>query len=202
MNGAPAAGDVVFYVLLLVLPLSALLAQRMPLGSTLKMAAAWVAIFVVALLLMSQRERLRPLWQGTHDLLLGRDQTVSGGTVRIAMADDGHFYADVRINGVARRMLVDSGATTTALSVATAKAAGVVLSGSPFPVFIDTANGQVEANAATVAMLELGPVTAQDLPVVVAPAFGDSDVLGMNFLSRLRGWQVDGRTLILNAEPT
>ena len=37
---------------------------------------------------------------------------------------------------------------------------------------------------------------ARDLPVVVAKEFGD-DVICMNFLSRLKGWRVEGRSLIL-----
>jgi aspartyl protease family protein len=43
------AGMAVFYILLLVLPVSALLARRMPIGRTLMMALAWVAIFAVVL---------------------------------------------------------------------------------------------------------------------------------------------------------
>lgn len=39
------------------------------------------------------------------------------------------------------------------------------------------------------------------LPVVVSPAFGDTDVLGMNFLSRLKSWRVEGDTLILEPAP-
>jgi aspartyl protease family protein len=42
-------GMAVFYVLLLVLPVSALLARRMPIGRTLTMALAWAAIFAVVL---------------------------------------------------------------------------------------------------------------------------------------------------------
>jgi aspartyl protease family protein len=45
--------------------------------------------------------------------------------------------------------------------------------------------------------LKLGDIVARDLPVVVSPAFGDTDVLGMNFLSQLKSWRVEGRTLIL-----
>ncbi len=40
-------GMAIFYVLLLVLPISALLARRMPIGRTLTMALAWAAIFAV-----------------------------------------------------------------------------------------------------------------------------------------------------------
>ena len=32
---------------------------------------------------------------------------------------------------------------------------------------------------------------------VLAPSLGDLDVLGMNFLSQLASWRVEGRTLVL-----
>ncbi len=41
-----------FYGLLLVLPLSALLARRIPTSTTVRYAAAWVAIFGLAFLLV------------------------------------------------------------------------------------------------------------------------------------------------------
>jgi aspartyl protease family protein len=47
------------------------------------------------------------------------------------------------------------------------------------------------------AELRFGTIVARDLPVVVSPAFGTTDVLGMNFLSKLKSWRVEGRTLIL-----
>jgi aspartyl protease family protein len=42
-------GTAIFYVLLLVLPVSALLARRLPIGRTLTMALAWAAIFAVVI---------------------------------------------------------------------------------------------------------------------------------------------------------
>jgi aspartyl protease family protein len=45
--------------------------------------------------------------------------------------------------------------------------------------------------------LRLGDIAARGLGVVVSPAFGDTDVLGMNFLSKLKSWRVEGQTLIL-----
>lgn len=42
-------GMTVFYILLLVLPISALLARRMPVGRTLTIALAWAAIFAIVL---------------------------------------------------------------------------------------------------------------------------------------------------------
>ena len=40
-------------------------------------------------------------------------------------------------------------------------------------------------------------VDAKDLPVVVAEEFGDSNVIGMNFLSSLRSWRVEGTEMVL-----
>ena len=40
-----------------------------------------------------------------------------------------------------------------------------------------------------------------DLTVFVASNFGDLDVLGMNFLSRLKSWRVEGNVLILEPQP-
>lgn len=129
---------------------------------------------------------------------LGLDsQEVVGNEVRLPMASDGHFWAEVSINGVERRMLVDSGATVTALSQATADAASVSRGGTLLPVILRTANGSVQAQTGTVERLALGNIEARNLKVVTSPALGNVDVLGMNFLSQLESWRVEGRVLIL-----
>ena len=113
------------------------------------------------------------------------------------MARDGHFWADATINGVRRRLLIDSGATVTAISERTAAAAGVEGNLGPVPVVLQTANGMAPARSGSVDELRLGNIVARDLKVVVSPAFGDMEVIGMNFLSKLASWRVEGRTLIL-----
>jgi aspartyl protease family protein len=129
---------------------------------------------------------------------LGLDrQEVVGDEVRIKMGRDGHFWANVRINGTERRMLVDSGATVTALSEATARATGVEADTTLVPLIMKTANGTVRAAAGTVERLDVGKIAATDLKVVISPTLGDTDILGMNFLSELKSWRVEDRTLIL-----
>lgn len=137
---------------------------------------------------------------------LGLDgQSVVGNEVRIRMARDGHFWAQASINGIERRMLVDSGATVTALSQTTADLASVERGVGLLPVIMQTANGTVQAETATVEQLGLGSIEARNLNVVVSPALGNVDVLGMNFLSQLASWRVENRVLILVpkiADPT
>lgn len=197
MTGETTA-NALYLVLLLVLVASSLTIRRMPLGQMAKMALGWVAIFAVAMLIVAGRHRIADGWRVFTGAFNGGGQTVHGGVVRIAKSDDGHFWASAEINGVHRRMLIDSGATDTAISSATAAAAKLDLGESPFGTILSTANGNVAATRATIRDLEVGSIATHDLPVVVSPAFGDTDVLGMNFLSRLKGWRVEGDVLILD----
>jgi aspartyl protease family protein len=129
---------------------------------------------------------------------LGLDQQeVVGDEVRIPMSRDGHFWAQVKINGTEKRMLVDSGATVTALSEATAAEAGVEPDATLVPLLMKTANGTVRTDAGSLDRLTIGAIEVRGLKVVISPALGDTDILGMNFLSQLKSWRVEGRTLIL-----
>jgi len=131
---------------------------------------------------------------------LGLDnQQVVGDEVRIRMSPDGHFWAQVALNGVERRMLVDSGATVTALSQQTAQLVSIDRSASLLPVAMRTANGIVRAETGVVDTLSLGGIEARNLKVVTSPSL-TIDVLGMNFLSQLASWRVEGRTIVLVPE--
>lgn len=189
--------NALYLALLLILPVSALAARRIPLKQTAKMALAWIGIFAIGFVIVGNRHRVTDLWARISDTIGGSDQSVVGDQVRIQMADDGHFWAWVDLNGVKRRMLIDSGATTTAISAGTAKAAGLDLEQSPFAIVLDTANGKVAAQRSSVASLTIGTITFRDLPVVVSKSFGETDVIGMNFLSRLAAWRVERGVLIL-----
>ena len=186
-----------FYLLLLILPVSALIARRVPLLRVITMLATWAALIVLLLFVVAQREKFDPYLSRLAVALNLSGQEVVGSEVRITMSPDGHFWAKATIAGVSGRLLIDSGATVTALSSATASKAGLTVEQPLFPVVIQTANGSVSAQTATIPELKLGNVVARDLPVVVSPAFGETDVLGMNFLSRLKSWRVEGRTLVL-----
>lgn len=129
---------------------------------------------------------------------LGIDsQKVEGGEVRIRMSPDGHFWARVEMNGVERRMLIDSGATITTISEDTARAAAVQPGSVIAPIVLRTANGAIAARPGRIDRLRLGSIEASGVSVAISPAIGNLDVLGMNFLSDLASWRVEGRTLIL-----
>ena len=185
-------------ILMMILPLSALISRRIPLKKAAAMAGIWAAILVAGVLIVGlTRDGIASSWEQLKSVMGNDEQRITGGAVRLRMAADGHFWANVTINGTPVHMLVDSGATVTSLSMETAKAAGLDLDQNPIPVQIMTANGAVMARTSSADRLTIGPIVARDLRVDVAEEFGTTNVLGMNFLSRLKSWRVENGWLIL-----
>jgi aspartyl protease family protein len=120
--------------------------------------------------------------------------------MRIARSENGHFMATVTINGKDIPMLIDSGASVTSISTETARAVGITVDMSGFPVIVETANGMVDARRAIAGAFSVGPIKRKDFPIHVGDGIGDEGLLGMNFLNTLAGWRVEGSTMILNPE--
>jgi aspartyl protease family protein len=62
---------------------------------------------------------------------------------------------------------------------------------------MNTANGIVAAQLSTIDEIRFGNVAARGLDVVIMPNLGDTNVVGMNTLSRLASWRVEGDEMIL-----
>ncbi len=190
--------NLVFAIGALVLVASALFSRRIGLGEIVRSVLGWVAIFAIFIVGFSYQKEIIGVWHKvTGEITGANEQQVVGGTLKIRQSPDGHYWADAEVNGMPVRFLIDSGATTTAMTLKTARAANVDINDGGFPTYLNTANGTVEAQRGTIQALRVGPMMALELPVVVAEAFGDSNVLGMNFLSEMKSWRVEGGEMIL-----
>lgn len=199
MNDGDQALSFVYLVGCLILVASGLMVRRAPIGQTLKMALAWLLIFAAGFAIFALKDDFRALGGRILAEVRGEAaQQSKGGELRIRAAQDGHFWIDGEVNGRRARFLVDSGATVTTLSRATATRAGVASSGG-FGVLIDTANGTIVVDRGSADTLRVGPIERRGLPVHISGAQGDLNVLGMNFLSTLSAWGVEGRTLVLKS---
>src|SRR5689334_11059781 len=174
-----------------------MLLQRIPVvGGIVRFAISLGLLAFLIFILLQQAPYQPELSRLTSSLGLD-DQRVSGKELRVNMAPDGHFWVVASVNGVKRRMLIDSGATVTALSEDTAQAANVDKGSNLPPVILRTANGAARGETGSIHELRVGNIVARNLKIVTAPGLGTLDVLGMNFLSKLDSWRVEGRTLIL-----
>jgi len=183
----------VYYVVLLVAVAGSLIGMRQPIGKTLKMALAWIAIFGVGFILFSFRSEFSAFGQRLKSEAMG-SAIVEGQTVRVPMAEDGHFWLEAKVNGHALRFMVDSGASVTTVSRESATAAGMPIGTER--TFVQTANGSTTAIKGWADRLEVGPIARTDFPIDINE-HDDTNLLGMNFLSSLKGWRVEGHFLVL-----
>lgn len=190
-----SAPNALYLLLLLLLVASSLFGMRMPIGQATKMTLAWVAIFGVGFALFAFRNDFSSLGSKLRDEAVGASAVEdAGGELRIPMQEDGHFWVDARVNGAPVRFLVDSGASVTTVSREIADAAGIETGMRVAEV--ETANGTVRMRPARAEQLQLGSIRLSGVSVLVADQEG-LNVLGMNTLSSLEGWGVQGRTLVL-----
>lgn len=174
-----------------------MLLQRIPVVGRLIRFAFSLGLLAFLIFIVLQQAPYQPELSSLTQRLGLDDQKVAGRELRVRMSSDGHFWVIASINGVKRRMLIDSGATVTAISENTAHEAGVDADTGITPVVLRTANGMAPAQIGAIDELRVGNIVARNLRIVTSPGLGSIDVLGMNFLSRLESWRVEGRTLIL-----
>ena len=199
MNGGDQALNFIYLLGCLVLVGSSLMVRRLPLGQSLKMILAWALIFGAAFVAFTLKDDFLALGRRAYAEIRGDNVVSTGqGEIRIRQSDDGHFYINGEVNGHAVRFLVDSGATITTLSRATAQSAGVVPDGG-IGVMVDTAKGTTIDDRATADRLKVGPIERSSFAVHVSRGDGELDVIGMNFLSTLSAWGVEGQTLVLKS---
>ena len=189
--------NLVYALLFLVLVVSSLAARRLSFGQTARYALAWVAIFAGAIVLYSFRNVAGQAWEQVKREISPDAPVQSGPSVNIRKGDDGHFHVDARVNGHDVKFMIDSGATTSSLSKADAAAADVPIDETGFSEAVETANGMAMMRRAQIDRLEVGSIVRTDHPILVSGDTVELSVLGMNFLSSLKSWRVEGDEMIL-----
>jgi len=183
-------------VLMIVLVGSSLAARRIPMGQFAKMAAAWIGIFLIVFIGFTYRGEIMGVGQRLRaEIDPAAAITAPDGSLRIRKAEDGHFWVRGQVNGKDVDFLIDSGATTIALSPDVVKAAGIAPSDRRGEV--DTAAGPVTIEVVRIDRLVVGPFERERIEAMTAPEFRQTNVLGMNWLSGFASWGVEGDWLIL-----
>ena len=191
-------GSLIYMVVLLMLVASSLLAHRLPIAQMARMLLSWLLIFAAVFLVFSYRAEFAQVWDRVSANLSQKPIVSADGSVRIAKSPDGHFWVTASVNGKPVRFMVDSGATVTSMSAKTARMASIDLNGLAFPALVQTANGAIEMRRARIKTFTVETIERRDMAVLVSDALGDTNLLGMNFLSSLNGWRIEGEEMILN----
>lgn len=189
---------VIYSILLLVLVGSALISRRIPMGQVLKMTLIWIAIFLLLFIIFSFRSEFGTVWERMKSEVSGTsNQTTSGEQIILTRHDNGHFWIRASVNNVPIDFLVDSGATGISMSDVDADKAGINYDFNDIPVIVSTANGQSRSWRAQISSFKTETVTYDNVPILVSPTLGDTNLLGMSYLNRLQSWRVSGDKMIL-----
>ena len=177
--------------------IGAVMVRRRVFGGRIVRTVSTLALTAIMLTVVLQLSRFDPRIDVAVPQLGMPEQVVEGGETRVELSADGHFWLNAELNGVPARFLVDTGATVTAVSQGVAERAGLEPRPGGIPVRIETANGAINAQISSADSLRFGNVDASGIDVIIAPNLGRTNVIGMNVLSRLESWRVEGKTLIL-----
>ena len=184
----------VYILMAIMLVLGSLMARREPMAKMVTMALAWIVIFAAGFVLFTFRDDFGYLAQRLKAEAIG-SPVDQGRETRIPMAIDGHFWVNAKLNGRDVKFLVDSGATMTTIDRQTANDTGVQVSPKA-DEYVRTGNGIIRVSSGRAAELSVGGIVRHDVGLQVAEN-DDLNVLGMNYLSSLSRWGVEGRWLIL-----
>lgn len=122
-----------------------------------------------------------------------------GGETVLARAGDGHFYADVTVDGRDYRMLVDTGASVIALTAADAEAMGLRWNDADLSVVAQGASGPVEGVHTTIGTVALGDHQASNVAAIIVPHGLTVSLLGQSFLETLGNVQMNGDAMVLGS---
>lgn len=185
-----------YLLMAIMLIAGSLIARREPIAKMATITLAWLAIFGAGFVLFTFRDDLGYVGQRLKAEATG-EPVVQGKLVRIPMAIDGHFWVLGSLNGKPVKFLIDSGATMTTIGRDTAEDVGVAISANRGQM-VRTGNGMLRVATGRAESLAIGPIERRGVGLHIAE-HEDLNVLGMNYLSTLQRWGVEGRWLILES---
>jgi len=186
------------YLLMAVMLIAgALIGRRAPLARGITSILAFVVIFGAGFIVFSFRDDLHYVAQRLEAEATGKPVQLASDVIRVPIAVDGHFWIQAEVNGVPVDFLVDSGATMTTIGRKTAALAGVAVSDGRNQV-VRTGNGLIRVATGRAQTVSVGDIERRNVRMFVAD--GDElNVLGMNYLTSLKRWSVEGRWLVLES---
>ena len=184
----------VYILVAVMLVLGTLMSRREPWARLVTTALAWISIFAAGFVLLTFRDDFGWVGQRLRAEATGAP-VIQGRETRVPMAIDGHFWVEGRVNGVPVKFLVDSGATMTTIDRETATRASVDVAPRPDQL-VRTGNGVIRVSSGRAREVLVGGISRGNVGVQVAE-HDNLNVLGMNFLSSLSRWSVEGRWLVM-----
>lgn len=159
-------------------------------GNKLKQLAIWLVIIFVGVIVYNNKYLLK-------NFVPYVASNVGENTLEIQKSSDKHFYITLELNGKNVLFLIDTGATTTSLTMKDAERIGIDTSKLKFNQMVNTANGITYNASAEVKDVKLNKYSIGSMWILVSKDLGGNSLLGMNFLNKLKGYDIRNDRMIL-----
>ncbi len=137
---------------------------------------------------------------GSHLQVADSTGAVSRGTTVIERASNGHYMADVRVEGVDVAMMIDTGASFVALTAADAETIGLFWDDSDAVVVAHGASGPVKGIPVRLDEVELGDHLVRDVRAAIIPEGLGVSLLGQSYLSGVAHVEIAEGRMVLTGE--
>ncbi|WP_299132438.1 TIGR02281 family clan AA aspartic protease [uncultured Amaricoccus sp.] len=181
----------IYLVILLVFLLGVFTVGGRNMGRKLRDLLVWVLIFAMVVIAYGFRDRL------SEGLFPSGTRQVSADAIELRRLDDGHFHADLEVNGAQVRFIVDTGATQLVLSRDDAAAAGIDVSNLAYLGRAETANGPIATATVRLDEVTFGDFVDHDLTASVGAGDLGVSLLGMDYLNRFAKIEISGDVMRL-----
>lgn len=119
------------------------------------------------------------------------------GSAQITKSKDGHYWAEAQVDGRWVHFLVDTGASTVALTAMDAQRLGYDLHNLDFRHKISTANGETMAALVSLDRVSVAGARVENVEALVVKDGLTTSLLGMTYLGRLSRFEATPTALIL-----
>jgi len=124
--------------------------------------------------------------------------TKSGSTVTLHKDPrNGHFWTNAKVNNGSVHFLVDTGASTVALTLNDAKKAGIKVRDLEYNIPVSTAGGTNYGASVKLKRVSVGAITIRDVEAIVIKDGLTTSLLGMSYLGELQKVEATRYTLFL-----
>ncbi len=180
------------YLVILLLGIGIFGFSRRRLGRNIRDLAFWLLLLAMVVIAYGFRDTLRAM------LFPAAAVQVAPGVTELRRGPDGHFHAELAIDGIPIRFLVDTGASDIVLSREDATALGIDLDTLAFSDRASTANGIVPVARVRLGQVRFADHVDFDLPASVNGGTLDASLLGMAYLERFSRIEIVGERLRLH----
>jgi aspartyl protease family protein len=160
--------------------------------------AIWIGIAAALLLGYSYRAEMTDAGRRIVGVLIpAQGEAVGDQTMRFTLEADRQFHVKAMVGGIPLYFLVDTGASDVLLSQADARRLGIDPGSLSYTELYRTASGTARGAPITLPEIDIGTIRLTDVNASVSEGGTDGSLLGMSFLGRLSGYEVNGDTLTL-----